>query len=148
MRELTGLPAGVIGFETTGWVHASDYRDLVTPAVERAAGDGKIRCVIVIDDFGGLTPAALVHDLRMGFGNLRSWKRIALVTDVSWLSWTTATLGWMSPGELKRFSLADRDEAIAWAAGLPKAAVAPKPSYDAGAAGAGAGAGVGSDRTS
>jgi hypothetical protein len=25
--------------------------------------------------------------------------------------------GWMTPGEMKRFSLADRDDAIAWAAG-------------------------------
>jgi hypothetical protein len=117
LKELTDLPPGVIGFETTGWVHASDYRDVITPAVDRVAADGMIRCVVVIDDFGGLTPAAFVHDLRMGLGNLRAWERIALVTDVSWMSWATATLGWLSPGELKRFSLADRDDAIAWAAG-------------------------------
>jgi hypothetical protein len=25
--------------------------------------------------------------------------------------------GWMTPGEMKRFALADRDAAVAWAAG-------------------------------
>jgi hypothetical protein len=38
---------------------------------------------------------------------------------VSWKSWTTATFGWLSPGRLKRFSLVDRDDAIAWTAGGP-----------------------------
>jgi SpoIIAA-like len=29
----------------------------------------------------------------------------------------TAMFGWMTPGEVKHFPLADRDAAIAWAAG-------------------------------
>ena len=40
MKELTDLPPGVIGFESAGWVHAADYRDVMIPAVERAAAEG------------------------------------------------------------------------------------------------------------
>ena len=117
MKELTDLPPGVIGFESTGWVHAADYRDVMIPAVERAAAEGDLRCVVVLDDFGGLTPAAVGHDLRMGLAHLRTWKRIAIVTDISWIAHTTALFGWASPGDLKRFCLAERGDAIAWAAG-------------------------------
>jgi hypothetical protein len=42
--------------------------------------------------------------------------RIALVTDVDWMIQLTALFGWMTPGELKRFPLTERDAAIAWAA--------------------------------
>ena len=33
IKELTDLPAGVIGFETAGKLHAEDYRDILLPAV-------------------------------------------------------------------------------------------------------------------
>jgi hypothetical protein len=39
-----------------------------------------------------------------------------LVTDVDWMIQLTALFGWMTPGELKRFPLTERDAAIAWAA--------------------------------
>jgi hypothetical protein len=49
--------------------------------------------------------------------HLRSYKRIALVTDIHWMTDMAAWFGWMTPGELKHFPSAQRAEAIAWAAG-------------------------------
>jgi hypothetical protein len=127
VKELTDLPPGVIGFETAGWVHAADYRDVVRPAVAKAAAEGDLRCVVVLDDFGGLTPAAVWHDLWMGLQHLRTWKRIAVVTDNSWIARMTALFGWATPGDLKRFSLAERADAIAWSAGQPETSFDARP---------------------
>ena len=52
IKELSGLPAGVIGFETTGKLRAEDYRDVVLPALERAAAGGEVRFVVVIGEIG------------------------------------------------------------------------------------------------
>jgi hypothetical protein len=49
--------------------------------------------------------------------HLRAWKRVALVTDIGWMTQLTAMFGWMTPGQVKHFPLAERDEAIAWVAG-------------------------------
>jgi len=49
--------------------------------------------------------------------HLRAWKRIALVTDIEWMNLMTTMFGWMTPGEVRHFPLAQREEAIAWAAG-------------------------------
>jgi hypothetical protein len=116
ITELSGLPAGVIGFETSGTLHAEDYRDVLLPAVERAATAGEVRVVIVIGSFDGMTPSALWQDLKMGVEHLRMYKRIALVTDIEWMIHLTAMFGWMTPGQLKHFPLAERADAIAWAA--------------------------------
>ena len=35
IKVLTGLPEGVIGFETEGEVRAEDYRDVLIPEVEK-----------------------------------------------------------------------------------------------------------------
>jgi hypothetical protein len=116
LSELSDLPAGVIGFETSGTLHAEDYRDVLLPAIERAAAAGEVRVVIVIGSFDGMTPSALWQDLKIGVQHLHTYKRIALVTDIEWMTHLTAMFGWMTPGELKHFSSAQRAEAIAWAA--------------------------------
>jgi hypothetical protein len=59
ITELTGLPAGATGFETSGRLAAEDYRDVVVPAVERAARAGDIRFVIVVLDFDGVSGGAV-----------------------------------------------------------------------------------------
>ena len=116
IKELDGLPSGVIGFETAGKLSAEDYRDVVLPALERAAASGEVRFVVVIPEFQGMSGGALWQDLKVGVEHLRAWKRIALVTDIGWMSDMTALFGWMTPGQVKVFPLAQRDEAIRWAA--------------------------------
>lgn len=117
IEELSGLLPGVIGFEVTGTLNAEDYRDVVLPALERAAVSGEVRFVIVIPEFHGMSGGALWQDLKVGIEHLRAWKRIALVTDIEWMNLMTTLFGWMTPGEVRHFPLAQRDEAIAWAAG-------------------------------
>jgi hypothetical protein len=120
IKELTDLPSGVIGFEASGKLQAEDYRDVLLPALERAATEGGgIRCVIVITNFDGLSAGALWQDLKMGVEHLRAWKRTALVTDIEWMTHVTALFGWMTPGDVKHFPVAERAAAIAWAAGEP-----------------------------
>ena len=117
IKELGDMPPGVIGFEATGTMRAEDYRDVVLPALERAAAAGDIRFVIVIPEFRGMSGGAVWQDLKVGVEHLRAWKRIALVTDIDWMAQMTTLFGWMTPGEVRTFRLAQRDEAIAWAAG-------------------------------
>jgi stage II sporulation SpoAA-like protein len=57
------------------------------------------------------------EDLKVGMKNLTKWKRIALVTELDWMITATALFGWMTPGDLQRSSVAERAQAIAWAAG-------------------------------
>ena len=116
IKELTDLPPGVVGFEAAGTLRAEDYRDVVLPALERAFAGGEVRFVIVMPEFGGMSGGALWQDLKVGVEHLRAWKRIALVTDIGWMRDMTALFGWMTPGQVKVFSLAQRDEALRWVA--------------------------------
>jgi len=116
IKEMSDMPAGVIGFEASGKMRAEDYRDVVLPALERAAAAGEVRFVIVMTDFEGMSGGALWQDLKVGAEHFRAWKRIALVTDIEWMKQMTSLFGWMTPGEVKTFPLAQRDEAVEWAA--------------------------------
>jgi len=117
INALTDLPDGVLGFEAAGEIHSDDYKNTMIPAIEGQIDDGKdIRLVLVFPDFSGYSTGAAWEDLKMGVGHLSKWKRIALVTDVDWMIHLVKLFGWMSPGDVKHFDLADRDAAIAWAA--------------------------------
>ena len=117
IQEISDLPAGVIGFEVSGQVRAEDYRDVIIPVLEHAASQGEVRFVVVIPEFEGMTGGALWEDLKVGIEHFRKWKRIALVTDIDWMRHAITMFGWMTPGEVKQFPMAERAEAITWAAG-------------------------------
>lgn len=57
IERMSNLPTGVIGFKVNGTMHAEDYRDVMIPAVEEAAGAGEVRFLIVIPEFKGFTQA-------------------------------------------------------------------------------------------
>jgi hypothetical protein len=73
--------------------------------------------MIVLSDFAGVTGGAMWQDMKLGAEHLTGWKRIAVVSDESWVTHLANLFGWMAPGEMETFPLAERDAAIAWVAG-------------------------------
>ena len=118
LQPIAALPEGVLGFEASGEIQPSDYRDTLMPAVRDVWERGdEIRIVLVFERWSGMSSGAVWEDLKVGMKHLTKWKRIALVTDLDWMITVTSLFGWMTPGELKRFPVAERDRAIAWVAG-------------------------------
>ena len=118
LEPIPDLPEGVLGFEVAGEIQASDYRDVLMPAVGAVWDRGEeVRIVLVFEHWDGMSSGAAWEDLKTGMKHLTKWRRIALVTDLDWMITVTSLFGWMSPGELKRFPVAERAQAIAWAAG-------------------------------
>ena len=118
LELIQGLPAGVVGVEAKGEITADDYTNVLIPAfesVQRASPDGKVRILYVLGrDFPGITAGGALKDAELGLGKLRSWERVAIVSDADWLRRAIHGLGWMVPGEVQVFATKDRDTAQAW----------------------------------
>ena len=123
VEVLPDLPPGTLGFRITGRLTRRDYTEVMLPilraAVER---EDKVRVLVVLDrDFDGLEPGALWEDLRaaaeLGIRHRSSWERIAVVTDTDWVRRATELLGWLSPGDIRVFPLADLEAAKSWLTG-------------------------------
>ena len=118
IRQLDGMPDGVLGFEATGKVSTDDYTGVLAPAFEsaKAAGD-KLRVVFAFSgEFDGLEAGAVWQDLKTGIKDWSAWERVALVTDNRWLRDGVSMFAWAMPGEVRAFEADERDAAIAWAA--------------------------------
>ena len=114
---MEGLPSGVVGLEAVGTVTAADYELVAAPAIERALeGHRKIRLIHVLGDrLEGHEAQAIWDDAKLGLSHLRSFERIAVVTDLTPVRTLVTSVGWSVPGELRLFSNAERTEAESWA---------------------------------
>jgi hypothetical protein len=72
-------------FEVSGKLDVADFRDILTPAIERAAADGPMRVVVVVNDFHGLSAGALWEDLKLAAKHPRGARHTAVVTDIDWI---------------------------------------------------------------
>ena len=112
---IQGLPDEVVAFEAVGEVTAADYRGVVRPAVERAlAAHSKICLLHVLGDrFEGQSAPALWDDAELGL-HAGSYERIAVVSDLEPIRALAKTVEVALPIDLRLFSNADREDAIAW----------------------------------
>lgn len=117
IEPIENLPDGVLGFRADGQITASDYTDVLKPAVDAVIKRGDdVRIVIEFGSWSGMSGGALWEDLKMGIERFTKWKRIALVTDVEWMRRATDLFGWLTPGDVKTFKSSERDAALVWVA--------------------------------
>ena len=117
IERIEGLPDAVVGLEAVGEVTAHDYERVANPAVEHArAAHEKIRLIHVLGErLEGHTAGALWDDAKLGVTHVRSFERIAVVTDLERIRALATGAAWSVPGEIRLFSNAERTEAIDWA---------------------------------
>ncbi|MBK1620357.1 hypothetical protein CKO42_18315 [Lamprobacter modestohalophilus] len=109
----------VIALQASGTVTAADYEETVVPAVESALqAHKKLRLLYQLGpDFERFEAGAMWEDAKVGLSHLAAWERVAVVTDVDWLRTATKVFGFAMPGEVRVFSNAEFDAALAWATG-------------------------------
>jgi hypothetical protein len=121
IEQLTDLPSGILGFRASGKITSDEYRQMIEPIYAALERHDKLNIYFELgDDFSGLDLGALWQDVRaagsVGLKHRSSWQRMALVTDKDWVRHGASAFGWLAPGELRLFSLSERDAARAWVA--------------------------------
>jgi hypothetical protein len=113
---IPALPDNVVGVVAKGEVTREDYEQRLVPAVEEAlAAHDKLRLLYVLGaEFTGFSGGAMWEDGKLGLGHLGSWERIAVVAQQAWVRHAINAFGYLIPGEVKVFDLADEADASAW----------------------------------
>lgn len=116
---LEGFADNVFAAHAGGQVTRKDYETVLIPAIRRIAAENrKIRCYYEIGtDFVSMGPGAMWDDFRIGVEFWTRWERIAIVTDVAWITHLMNAFRFLVPGEIRIFTAAETDEARAWIAG-------------------------------
>ena len=118
IKVIENMPAGTIGFEASGKVTDDDYETVLVPAVRAALEAGEVRLLYVLPEGTQYSPGAMWADTKLWAGNLRGWKRVAIVSDADWLENAIKAFGWMMPGEVRIFDDDEVAAAKAWLVGI------------------------------
>jgi hypothetical protein len=115
---LKNIPGEIIGFDFTGEVTKKDYESVIYPALEEhIKGNKRVKLLCQFDEsLKKFDLGALWDDAKMSFKHLLDWKKVAIVSDITWLNDSLKTLGFLMPGRLKIFQNAERDKALEWLA--------------------------------
>lgn len=116
IKPLIGFADNVAAFACQGQVSKADYETVLIPDVEkRLHRHDKVRIYYEIDpDFTGFDPGAMWDDTRLGFRHFNRWERFAVVTDIEWIKQTMKFVGFLMPGDMRAFPLAEAADARAW----------------------------------
>jgi SpoIIAA-like len=118
IEKMQAMPDGCLGFEAVGEVDASDYRDDLIPAIDRALTEhGKVRFLYLIGSrFERYSSGAAWEDAKLGLEHFTKWERCAVVTDLDWVDHLVKGFGWMMPGKFRVFPTRELETAKSWLA--------------------------------
>ena len=113
---LPNFPDFVVGISAVGEVTAHDYETIFIPAIEAALkSHQRVRVLYHLGpDFTSFTPGAMWDDLKVGLAHLRAWEKIALVTDLDWVTNMTRIFGFAMPCPVRVFPAGEFAEAAQW----------------------------------
>jgi len=118
IETLKKFPDNVVAVACHGHVTKQDYATVLVPAVEKALqAHHKVRLYYeTAADFAGLEPGAVWADIKVGMDHFLRWERVAVVTDVEWITHTMKFFSFLMPGELRMFPTAEAPAARRWIA--------------------------------
>jgi hypothetical protein len=116
IHVLKNLPDPVAGFSAVGTITKYDYERVIIPVVEeKLKAHEKVSMLYHIGPkYQHFSLGAAWDDLKLGVKHLRSWKRIALVSDVRWIRGGIRVLGWLMPAKVHVFHNEQFNQARAW----------------------------------
>jgi len=116
IKSLDSFPDNVVALIAEGRVTRKDYEQVVIPNVEAALKrHEKIRLYYELgSQFSGIDAGAAWEDFKTGFEHLPRWERVAVVTDVDWISHMVKAFGFLMPGHVRVFGTAQNNDAKTW----------------------------------
>ena len=108
-------PDHIIGLNIDGSIDSEDI-DRLAKLMEKRFGRGeKLRVYAEVNNWSGMSLAALVKDMRFSLQHLNDFEKEAIVSDNKWLEALAALGNTLFLGiEVKHFTLDEKDKALEW----------------------------------
>lgn len=98
----------------SGKITKEDYDSAIAPIEAFIGKHGTINFIEVIESFSGFDPSIILPGLKFDFAHVKHISRVAVVSDIGWISPLAKAAGYFMATKLRRFDLAALDEAKEW----------------------------------
>lgn len=107
----------VLEVHVTGKLELEDYQKFVPDSERLIQKYGKIRVLVVMQDFHGWNARALWEDIKWDVKHFNQVERVALVGEKKWQEGMAAFCKPFTTAKVRYFELAQLEEARVWVAG-------------------------------
>jgi len=105
----------IVAVQGSGEITKDDYMSVLVPAAQNAfSKHEKIRVLYLIEDDAEYAAGAMFEDAMLGVKHLFGWEKIAVVTDIEWITKAINGFQFLIPCPAKVFSKADLKDAKSW----------------------------------
>jgi len=105
----------VVAVRGSGEITKDDYLSILVPAAQDAfSKHDKIRVLYLIEDDAEYGAGAMFEDALLGVKHLLGWERIAVVTDIEWITKAMNGFQFLIPCPVKVFAKAKLEDAKGW----------------------------------
>lgn len=104
----------VVGLRASGKISGEDF-DPVLERLERTVAEhGRVRLLVQVEKLGRFSPGSLLGDARFSVEHARDVERVAVVADGFLFGTYVKAAARLVPGEVRRFTSDELDEAWRW----------------------------------
>ncbi len=114
IEKLQPEKGNVIAFRLSGKLRDADYKILVPEVEALIEREGKIRLLMLLEDFHGWDLHAAWDDMAFGIKHNRDLERIAMVGDKAWGKWMAKLSKPFLGAEIEFFPVDEIDVAWDW----------------------------------
>ena len=100
--------------QATGMVSKADYKSFIAEFERLLKKQGKLRILVDITDFHGLTSDGVLEDIKLYVKHKGDIERIAVIGDKRWEQVLTNLGKPFMPAQMQYFDLADANKAKKW----------------------------------
>jgi chromosome condensin MukBEF MukE localization factor len=94
----------LVRIDVSGTLDDADYQRMV-PELERLLEErSQLRLLVMLHDFSGWKPQALIEELRFDLRHRKDFDRIAIVGETAWEKWATAIAAPLFGGDMRFFT--------------------------------------------
>lgn len=113
---MQGLPENVVAVSVSGEVTGDDYKNVLIPAIDdKIKKYGKVRMLYHMDkELEWFTLNAMLEDVKVGIQHLKEFEKVAVVSDVDWVSSAVEIFKFIIPFPVKTYRNEQLPEAMVW----------------------------------
>ncbi len=99
----------------SGDVTANDYQSVLAPGIAAALEENDcVRLLVTVEDDVSYDFGAAWSDLKLGLSHWRGFDRVAVVSNLDWVSNSIAVVAPFAPCPVQKFKLAEVEDARRW----------------------------------
>ncbi|MEQ8763941.1 MAG: STAS/SEC14 domain-containing protein [Planctomycetota bacterium] len=104
----------IIEVNVSGKLEKADYEALIPVFEKEIEEHGKLRLLVLLDDFEGWSASALWEDIQFDVKHFRDFEKLAIVGDSKWHEGMSVFCRPFTTAEIRYFDIADAGAAHQW----------------------------------